>query len=76
MADMKRQDIAEAPEQLLIGTTWLPALLRTPPAGQGSAEHQQAEAVTEAKDTNSCARLHDPAPSTGCISTKSRTVCT
>jgi ParB family chromosome partitioning protein len=32
----------------------LPALLRTPPAGQGSAEHQQAESATEAKDTNSC----------------------
>ena len=54
MADMKKQDMAEAAEQLLVGTTGLPALLRTPPAGQGSAEHKQAEAVTEAKDTNSC----------------------
>jgi ParB family chromosome partitioning protein len=54
IADVKKQDVAEAAEQLLVGTAWLPALLRTPPAGQGSAEHQQAEAVTEAKDTNSC----------------------
>jgi len=54
MADMKKQDMAEAAEQLLVGTAWLPALLRTPPAGQGSAEHQQAESVTEAKDTDSC----------------------
>ena len=38
MADMKKQGTAEAAEQLLVGTTWLPALLRTPPAGQRSAE--------------------------------------
>jgi hypothetical protein len=30
MADMKKQGTAEAAEQLLVGTTWLPALLRTP----------------------------------------------
>jgi ParB family chromosome partitioning protein len=40
---MKRQDMAQAAEQLLVATAWLPALLRTPPAGQGSAEHEQAE---------------------------------
>ena len=30
MADMKKVEIAEAAEQLLAGTGWLPALLRTP----------------------------------------------
>jgi hypothetical protein len=43
LRDMKRQDMAQAAEQLLVATAWLPALLRTPPAGQGSAEHEQAE---------------------------------
>jgi ParB family transcriptional regulator, chromosome partitioning protein len=45
MADMKKQDMAEAAEQLLVGTGWLPALMRTPPA-----EQPQADAVTEATD--------------------------
>jgi ParB family chromosome partitioning protein len=53
MADMKKQDLAEAAEQLLVGTGWLPALMRTPRAAQEPAEHQpaghpQADAVTEA----------------------------
>src|SRR5258708_35542671 len=30
MADMKKQDMAEAAEQVLAGTGWVPALLRTP----------------------------------------------
>lgn len=30
IADMKKQSMAEAAEQLLVGTRWLPALLRTP----------------------------------------------
>ena len=30
MADMKKQDMAEAAEQLLVATGWLPALMRTP----------------------------------------------
>lgn len=47
MADMKKQDMAEAAEQLLVGTGWLPALMRTPRAAQGLAEHPQADAVTE-----------------------------
>ena len=49
MTDMKKQDMAEAAEQLLVGTGWLPALMRTPRAVQGPAEHLQADAVTEAK---------------------------
>jgi ParB family chromosome partitioning protein len=32
IADMKKQPMAEAAEQLLVGTGWLPALLRTPEA--------------------------------------------
>ena len=47
MADMKKQDMAEAAEQLLVGTGWLPALMRTPRAAQEPAEHPQADAVTE-----------------------------
>jgi ParB family chromosome partitioning protein len=30
MAQMKKQDMAEAAEQLLAATGWLPALMRTP----------------------------------------------
>jgi ParB family chromosome partitioning protein len=46
MADMKKQDMAEAAEQLLVATGWLPALMRTPRALQERAEPSQAEAVT------------------------------
>jgi len=42
MADMKKQEMAEAAEQLLVGTGWLPALMRT-----RSAEQPQVDAVTE-----------------------------
>jgi ParB family chromosome partitioning protein len=52
MADMKKRDTAEAAEQLLAGTGWLPALMRTARAAQESAEWPQADAVTEAKDTD------------------------
>jgi ParB family transcriptional regulator, chromosome partitioning protein len=51
MAQMKKPGMAEAAEQLLAGTGWLPLLMRTPPAAQGPAETPQADAVTEAKDT-------------------------
>ena len=47
MADMKKQDMAEAAEQSLVGTGWLPVLMRTPRAAQEPAEHPQADAVTE-----------------------------
>jgi ParB family transcriptional regulator, chromosome partitioning protein len=50
MAQMKKQDMAEAAEQLLAGTGWLPAPLRTARAAQGPAESAQADAVTEPKD--------------------------
>jgi len=47
MADMKKPDMAEAAEQLLAATDWLPVLMRTPRAAQEPAEHQQADAVTK-----------------------------
>jgi ParB family transcriptional regulator, chromosome partitioning protein len=46
MADMKKQDMVEAAEQLVVGTGWLPALLRTPRAVREPAEAPQADAVT------------------------------
>jgi ParB family chromosome partitioning protein len=50
MANMKKQGMAEAAEQVLAGTGWLPAPLRTARAPQGPAESPQADAVTEAKN--------------------------
>jgi ParB family chromosome partitioning protein len=47
MADMKKQDMAEAAEQLLAATDWLPALMRTPRSVQEGHEHPQADAVPE-----------------------------
>lgn len=46
MADMKKRDMAEAAEQLLLATGWLPALMRTPGAAQERAEPPQADVVT------------------------------
>jgi len=51
MASMKKPGMAEAAEELLAGTGWLPALMRTARAAQGPAVSLQADAVTEAKDT-------------------------
>jgi ParB family chromosome partitioning protein len=48
MADMKKPDMAEAAEQLLAATDWLPALLRTPKTVQACAKQSQTDAVTEA----------------------------
>jgi ParB family chromosome partitioning protein len=47
MANMKKQDMADAAEQLVVGTGWLPALMRTPGTVQERAELPQAGAVTE-----------------------------
>jgi len=55
LAHMKKQDMAEAAEQLLAGTGWLPALLRTGRAAQGPAESPQADTETEPKDTEAYA---------------------
>ena len=43
MADMKKQEMAEAAEQLLAGTGWLPALMRTPKTVQEGAKQTPAE---------------------------------
>ncbi|MGH6703338.1 MAG: chromosome partitioning protein ParB, partial [Bradyrhizobium sp.] len=48
MGDMKKQAMAEAAEQLLAATGWLPALMRTPQTTQGSGEQSQADVVADA----------------------------
>jgi ParB family chromosome partitioning protein len=47
IADMKKPDMAQAAEQLLAGTGWLPAVLRTPQpdSEQPTGEAEDAEAV-------------------------------
>ena len=50
MAQMKKQDMAEAAEQLLAATGWLPALMRTPRTVPEPAESPPPDAVTEAKN--------------------------
>jgi len=47
MTNMKKQDMAEAAEQLVVGTGWLPALMGTPQAAQERAEGSQPDAVRE-----------------------------
>ena len=47
MADMKKPDMAEAAEQLLATTAWLPALLRLPQAAQQDATQSTADAATD-----------------------------
>jgi ParB family chromosome partitioning protein len=56
MADMKKQDMAEAAEQLLAGTGWLPTLLRTPEPAW--LTKQQPEAP-ETADAEEAARAND-----------------
>jgi ParB family transcriptional regulator, chromosome partitioning protein len=48
IAGMKKQDMAEAAEQLLVGTGWLPALMLIPQAVQERAGQPQTGVVTEA----------------------------
>ena len=56
MADMKKQDMAEAAEQLVVATGWLPALMRTrEPAW---LTKQQPEAP-ESANTEDAARAND-----------------
>ena len=43
-ADMKKQPMAEAAEQLLAGTGWLPALLRMPAVAGRTEQHGAAQA--------------------------------
>ena len=44
MADMKKQSMAEAAEQLLVGTGWLPGLLRLPAPAKLLEQHGAAQA--------------------------------
>jgi ParB family chromosome partitioning protein len=49
MANMKKQGMPEAAEQLLAATSWLPALMRTPRTVPEPTEPPQADAVTQPK---------------------------
>jgi ParB family chromosome partitioning protein len=60
IADMKKPDMAQAAEQLLAGTGWLPNVLRTPKAEAGQP------ATVEAEDLASVEQLSEAdAPDTG-----------
>ncbi len=56
MADMKKPAMAEAAEQLLVATGWLPALMRTPEPAW--LTKQQPEAL-ETSDAEDAARAND-----------------
>jgi ParB family chromosome partitioning protein len=56
MADMKKQDMAEAAEQLLAGTGWLPALMRTPEPAWLTKQQPEALETAAAEDA---ARAND-----------------
>lgn len=45
MENMKKPDMAEAAEQLVVATGWLPALMRTPRTAQECTEQPQADAA-------------------------------
>lgn len=54
IASMKKQPMAEAAEQLLAGTRWLPPLMRTPePAWLTDASTVEAEDAPETEDADS-----------------------
>jgi len=55
MAVMKKQDMAEAAEQLLAATGWLPPLMRTPRTVPEPTEPPQVVAVTQTKDPDAYA---------------------
>ncbi|MET4489028.1 ParB N-terminal domain-containing protein [Bradyrhizobium sp. LA7.1] len=48
MSDMKKPDMAEAAEQLLAATDWLPTMMRTPKTAQACVGQSQTDVVTEA----------------------------
>ena len=56
MADMKKQDMAEAAEQLLAATGWLPALMRTREPARLTKQYPEAP---ETADTEDVARARD-----------------
>jgi len=47
MAGMKKPDMAEAAEQLVATTDWLPALMRTPQTAQQDVTQSAADAATD-----------------------------
>lgn len=49
IADMKKPDMAEAAEQLLAMTDWLPAVMRTPQTAQQDEAQAQMDAATGAE---------------------------
>lgn len=56
IANMKKQDMAEAAEQLLAGTGWLPALMRTPEPAWLTKQQSEAPDTADAVDA---ARAND-----------------
>ena len=56
MENMKKQDMTEAAEQLLAGTGWLPALLRTPEPARLAGRQPEAP---ETADPEEAARAND-----------------
>ena len=53
LADMKKQDMAEAAEQLLVATGWLPALMRTPEPAWLTKQQPDALEAADAEDAAS-----------------------
>jgi ParB family chromosome partitioning protein len=56
IADMKKQAMAEAAEQLLVATGWLPALMRTPEPAWLTKQQPEAPETADAEDA---ARAND-----------------
>ncbi|MGF7056132.1 hypothetical protein GGC47_005348 [Bosea sp. OAE752] len=54
IADKKKQELAEAAEQLLAGTGWLPPVLRTERPAWLADERSEAR-ITEAEDADDAA---------------------
>ena len=50
IASMKKQPMAEAAEQLLAGTGWLPPLMRTAPVAEASGGSVEDIGATEASE--------------------------
>jgi ParB family transcriptional regulator, chromosome partitioning protein len=55
LAVMKKQDMADAAEQLLAATGWLPPLMQTPRTVPEPTEPPQVVAVTQTKDPDAYA---------------------
>jgi len=60
MENMKKQDMAEAAEQLVIATGWLPALLRTPEHAWLTKQQQDAQETADAEEAAGANDDHCP----------------